>query len=335
MQENRLGYISYLRVLATCCVLIIHASTGYLNVFDPKGFDWNYANLLHSFTRFSVPLFVMISGALLLPKQEALSSFYQKRVTRVLWPFLFWLVVYLVYYFYRYTNFEELPFSRVLEVSLDKLLHGSSAHLWYLYMIIGLYLTIPFLQHLVRALGDKEMLVFLGIWFLSLIFLNKRLVTYTPDFDLTFFSGYVGYLILGYWLSRISRNRGLWLWALVFVALAGITTWGTFLLSQKAGRYDTLLYGYLFPNNALMAVCAFLIFKEGLSNSTVPGWVKVIDKYSFGVYLSHIIILNYVHPKIDLPTLWKVPLVTLVTLLLSLLLTYLIRKIPFGKYVSG
>lgn len=84
-----------------------------------------------------------------------------------------------------------------------------------------------------------------------------------------------------------------------------------------------------------MAVCAFLIFKEGLSNSTVPGWVKVIDKYSFGVYLSHIIILNYVHPKIDLPTLWKVPLVTLVTLLLSLLLTYLIRKIPFGKYVSG
>lgn len=335
MQENRLHYISYLRVLATCSVLLIHASTGYLNAFTATGFDWNYANVLNSFTRFSVPLFVMLSGALLIPKKESLKDFYSKRLLKLLWPFLFWLFIYLIYYFYRYTNFEVLPISRVLEVSGDKLLHGSSAHLWYLYMILGVYLAIPFVQRMLMAMSEREIGIYLLIWFMSLLLLNKRLLPYMPAFDLSFFYGYVGYLVLGYWLSTRSRLIDAGYWALAFVVLGLGSAGGTYLLSKAGGQYDPLLYGYLFPNNALMAGCAFMFFKEVVSDKRLPVWISIVDKYSFGIYLAHILVLNYVHPMVDLPTVWKIPLATLLTLLLSLLLTYLLRKIPFGKYVSG
>lgn len=335
MQENRLQYISYLRVLATCSVVLIHASTGYLNVFTAQGFDWNYANLLNSFTRFSVPLFVMLSGALLIPKEESLNYFYSHRLLKLLWPFLFWLCIYLVYYFYRYTNFEVLPFSRVVEISWDKLLHGPSAHLWYLYMILGLYLAMPFLQRMVQAMSGLELKCFLLLWFISLILLNKRLLPYMPAIDLSFFYGYVGYLLLGYWLSTVTCKLSARFWAIGFLLLALATAGGTYLLSLSAKQYDSLLYGYLFPNNALMAACAFLFFKQLAVPERLPSWVALIDKYSFGIYLSHILVLNYLHPKLDLPTLWKIPLASLLTLLFSLLLTYVLRKIPYGKYVSG
>jgi len=67
---EKLSYISVLRIIATIAVIAIHASSGYLNSTDIAGFDWKYANLINSFTRFSVPIFVMLSGALLLTKEE-------------------------------------------------------------------------------------------------------------------------------------------------------------------------------------------------------------------------------------------------------------------------
>lgn len=335
MEANRLQYISYLRVLATFCVVVIHASTGYLNMFSAQGFDWNYANLLNSFSRFSVPLFVLISGALLLPRQESFSVFYKKRMTRILWPFLFWSLVYLVYYFYRYTNFEVLPLSRVWEIAVDKLLHGTSVHLWYLYMILGLYLALPFVQRMVFALSETEIRWFLLLWFISLFMLNKRLVSFMPAVDLSFFFGYVGYLVLGYWLAYRAPAIKWGYCLLAIFILGGLTCWGTWALSLKAQKYDSLLYGYLFPNNVLLASAIFLLAKEWVKKQEIPQWLGFMDKYSFGVYLSHIIILNYIHPLVEMPTLWKIPVVSLLTFILSVCLTFILRKVPAGKYISG
>lgn len=335
MEANRLQYISYLRVLATFCVVVIHASTGYLNIFSANGFDWNYANVLHSFTRFSVPLFVMISGALLLPRQESFSVFYKKRMTRIVWPFLFWSLIYLVYYFYRYTNFEVLPLTRVGEIAADKLLHGTSVHLWYLYMILGVYLALPFVQRLVFTLSESELRWFLVLWFVALFVMNKRLVSYMPSLDLSFFFGYIGYLVLGYWLAYRAPAVKVSVCVLAILVLGGLTCWGTWLLSVQVQKYDSLLYGYLFPNNALLAASFFLLFKQLVKKPELPAWLSFLDSYSFGIYLCHIIILNYIHPLVNLPTLWKIPAVSLVTVLLSALLILLIRKVPGGKYISG
>jgi len=90
---HKLSYISILRIIATIAVIAIHASSGYLNGSDIAGFDWKYANLINSFTRFSVPVFVMLSGALLLTKEENTSEFYKKRLLKLCYPFIFWTII--------------------------------------------------------------------------------------------------------------------------------------------------------------------------------------------------------------------------------------------------
>ncbi len=59
----RSSYISVLRIIAIFLIILIHSSSGYLNSNDFNSFDWNYANWINSFSRFAVPLFVIISGA--------------------------------------------------------------------------------------------------------------------------------------------------------------------------------------------------------------------------------------------------------------------------------
>src|SRR5690606_3042437 len=88
------NYISYLRVIATVFVILIHASTGFLNRFDADSFDWNYANWINSATRCSVPIFVMLSGALLLHKDAGTLLFYSKMIPKLFYPFAFWTIIY-------------------------------------------------------------------------------------------------------------------------------------------------------------------------------------------------------------------------------------------------
>ena len=331
-------YISYLRVIATVFVILIHASTGFLNKFAPHSLDWNYANWINSFTRCSVPIFVMLSGALLIPKQEDVFPFCRKRLPTLLYPFIFWTIIYLIYYFYRYTNFESLSILRILEVSGDKILHGANAHLWYLYMIFGIYVAIPYLSKLLKHLQQKEILLILFLWLVSMFVMNRGFYSYVPRFDLTFFSGYIGYIILGYYMITYPIRASKYILLVGFISLGIITAFGTYYLSSINKKYDPTLYNYLMPTTAFAAFFLFGYIQKLFANQTsMPKWIAILDKYSFGIYLAHIIPLNYVHPMISkyVSTGWVIPSATFSTLILSILITYLLRKIPLGKYVSG
>jgi len=335
MAEKNIS-ISYLRVIATVFVIAIHASTGFLYRYDADSFDWNYANWINAATRCAVPLFVMISGALLLQKDESIISFYRKRIPKLLYPFIFWTIIYTIYYFYRYTNFSILPSWRIWEIAWHKILYGANAHLWYLYMIMGLYTAIPFLRKMVSQCSARELEVFLVLWFVSLFFMNKSYNL--PKFDLTFFSGYIGYLVLGYYLTlrKITWNT----WFLLFLyacAVVGIAI-GTYYLSEKLQKWDTQLMGYTMPTAALTAVLLFTCVQSFSRNITnIPSWIALVDRYSFGIYLVHILPLNYVPPLISkyVSTVWVIPLATLATLVLSIALIFLLRRIPYGRHVSG
>lgn len=333
------SYIIYLRVIATIFVVMIHASTGFLYRIDTEAFDWNYANWINAATRCSVPIFVIISGYLLLHKNENTWLFYKKRIPKLLYPFAFWTLIYLVYYFYRYTNFESLSSEKIGSIILDKILHGANAHLWYLYMIIGLYLAIPFLRKIMLQSTNREIEIFLFFWMLSMCFTSKPLYSVMPKFDLTFFSGYVGYLVLGYYLSIQDfkfKNRT-WVFALTYILMVVIGAIGTNILNQGANKLNTFFYNYVFVTTAIAAACLFLWVKESVKQAKVSNWILIVDKYSFGIYLSHIIPLNYLHPLISkhFSTAWVIPLATLSTVIASVLITLIIRKIPYGKYVSG
>lgn len=333
------NYLIYLRVIATIFVVLIHASTGFLYRINTSGFDWNYANWINAATRCSVPIFIIISGFLLIPKDEDTWTFYKKRIPKLLYPFAFWTLVYLIYYFYRYTNFESLSTEKIWSISFDKILHGANAHLWYLYMIIGLYLAIPFLRKLLIRSSTSEMEVFLVLWLLSMCFSNKSLYKVMPKFDLTFFSGYVGYLVLGYYLSvkNFDFKKSWFVFAFLYLLMVVIGAVGTNILNQGAKRLDPFFYNYVFVTTTIAAGSLFLWVKKWTQYLQVPAWIATIDKYSFGIYLCHIIPLNFLHPLISkfFSTAWVIPLATISTIIVSIGITFLIRKLPYGKYASG
>lgn len=335
---TKYNYINYLRVIATLYVILIHASTGFLNRFDANSFDWNYANWINAATRCAVPIFVILSGALLLHKNEETWTFYKKRIPKLFYPLVFWSIIYLIYYFYRYTQFSALSTEKIIAIAQDKLLHGANAHLWYLYMIIGLYLAIPYLRKIIAQVSILEMEIFLALWFASMIIMNKFYYPYVPKFDLTFFSGYMGYLVLGYYLSVKNINWNKWLPIVGYIIITAFTVYMTYAWSFSTKKFNAHWYNYVFPNTALAAAFLFIFFKNLIpQEAKLPKWVRIIDEYSFGIYLVHILPLNYIHPFVSkyMSTAWVIPLATLLTLVSSIGIIYLLRKIPYGKYVSG
>ena len=99
--------ISILRIIATFSVIVIHVSGPLVVKYGQiSNFDWNIANFYDSISRYSVPMFFMISGALLLNKDYQLKDFLKKRLGKIALPFLFWSIFYSL--FNRYALDDEL-----------------------------------------------------------------------------------------------------------------------------------------------------------------------------------------------------------------------------------
>ncbi len=202
MQKEKILWIDYLRVLATFSVVFLHTSIPLLDKFDsaPDIFlKWWIGNIYDSSVRFCVPVFIMITGALLLNKEIPLKLFLKRRFTRILLPFVFWNLVYL---FLRYDHREHAGVMDVLQWGYNLLLTDAvSYHLWFVYVLIGLYLFIPILNKWISHCTEREMEYFLIIWVFTLLIRYPFLPMLRSFVDLSYFSGYIGYLVLGYYLS--------------------------------------------------------------------------------------------------------------------------------------
>ena len=157
------------------------------------------------------------------------------------------------------------------------------------------------------------------------------------------FNYYFGYVILGYYLSIINRKHKiiLVLSGITFLISLFITAYGTYYYTDIDGTFQKSYYSYLTPNVLLMAASLFVFNKS--VNIKLPEALKkardLIDNHNYGIYLCHILVLNYLiiygidwdlfHPIIG------IPLTTISTLIISAALVYLIKKIPLGKYISG
>lgn len=253
--KNHLVWIDCARWIAMFLVVVCHAcdpfncSTESLN--NPEFLRWGA--IWGSMLRPCVPLFVMITGALLLPVREtSLGVFYKKRIPRVLIPFLIWSVIYtlfpwfaslvtatpeaakeLVLTFFPYSSFmnggngPETTLGAALETiaTIPFSFNYFSVHLWYVYMLIGLYLYLPVFSAWVEKVSLKTKQMFLAVWSITLV-IPYADVFLTPHLPFgegylfgtcswnafgTFyaFAGFNGYLLLGHVLAETARERSL------------------------------------------------------------------------------------------------------------------------------
>lgn len=268
-----------------------------------------------------VPLFVMITGALLLPVRGEVSVFYKKRIPRVLWPFLIWSVIYnlfpwitgllgikpeIILDFFPYSGEEVMRQS--LSISLDYIVQIPfnfsivDVHMWYIYLLIGLYLYLPVFSAWVEKASDKAKLWFLGAWAVTLLlpYYNQFVAQYlwgTCSWNafgmFYYFAGFNGYLLLGHYLRNLDWTLGkiLAIGLPMFVIGYAVTFFGFRYITALPEYSDEMLelfFTYCSLNVVMMTIPVFMLckkvnfrsegIKKALANLTLCG---------FGIYMIH------------------------------------------------
>lgn len=352
MEENeRLYWADLLRILATLAVIGLHVCSGdFFNNGDVYSSEWLTVNFYGSLTKWCVPVFVMISGMMFLnpQKEVTLKSIYKKYLPRLAVAFLLWSVVYIVA-FNRDRLFNINAAN--LKYLFERLVMGHY-HMWFIYMMIGLYLVTPFLRVLVKNCSRKMLEYFLLLWLVFSIIIpvvrmlpNTWLVgQVTGHLGMGFVTTYVGYFVLGYYLSSIPLNKKQGIWMSSAFLLGGAVTIGiSTALSLLEGTANRLAHGNNVPNVMLMAAGVFVFFRVYVAkikiNERISKIILEVSSCCFGIYLVHVIfieVLNKIGMKITtFHPLISAPIMIASIFIASLVFTFILRKFKLGrKYLS-
>ena len=339
--SNKLIWANSLRAVATFAVVVIHVSSYVTYEFGKiSNTYWTIGDVFNSSVRWAVPVFIMLTGAFVLPNYNGdLKSFLIKAFKRILIPFAFWLAVYLLYYEWDNLFHSVLTNQQKVELIWIKLSTGSAVHLWYVYMIIAIYLLIPLFSKWARSGSKTEFLFFLSIWFLLLWNENYFLKT-ESHFQYNYFTGYIGYLFLGTFLFQYSKVNK-WLLYIGFVGAIVATAFITYYLSFHNKKLNETYLPPLTPNICIMSVSIFLIFKNS-SIRLSERMIKIVNffsQYSYGVYLMHILVLalidDYVIEVTSFNPILAIPMISIACFFISYGLVYLFKKIPYINIFFG
>ncbi|MFV8335297.1 acyltransferase [Flavobacterium sp. RSP29] len=304
--------------------------------------EWYIAHFFDSLVRFSVPVFLMITGVLLLSKPITIDFFLKKRVTRVVYPFLIWSAVYVLFNLVLNTsNLHSNNLVALFKTVYLQFKDGASYHFWYVYMLIGIYLFLPIIGKWILNASEKEIRFFLIIWVLTNFFKQSYLSNYIPDIGLTYFVGYIGYPILGFYLYRLQTKKDLAVIGILLFSVGFcITMFGTFLLTRQYGTFNETFYNYLCFNIVLTASGVFLLVKESnIQNTYFLSVINYVSVNSYGIYLSHVLVLfllnsvginsSFLHPFIG------IIVTSLLCLLLSVILITSLKRISWISHFIG
>lgn len=305
-QATHTVWIDNAKFAAILAVIVLHVSAVTLSE-SPRGEAmWWLSALLNAASRWGVPVFVMLSGAALLGtgRIEAAGTFYRKRISKVVIPLMFWSAFYIAW--------AALPaLVKGDTVSwTDRLLRWCQGrpyyHLWFLYMILGLYLITPWLR---LAMRDMELgLLRRSVIALLLVTLSDglwRALGWTSgnDFFLLWGLDYLPYFLLGGCIARQSSHGqevsagGRRAWLLAGLALAVICAGQAWLVSTESRNdWRFALATYWLDNQGVPVMLLSLTLLPLLRTWQRPlfsrQWTQRMAALSFGIYLVHPVILD-------------------------------------------
>jgi surface polysaccharide O-acyltransferase-like enzyme len=335
-KPDRIAWVDFLRSIAIFLVIVIHTAGPLAYQWEniPR-LEWMAGNFYNAFARVSVPLLFMVSGYLLLGKQESISDFYTKRFRKVFVPFLFWSVFYLVWE----NGYRDFTFFNAIKAVVYALVTTpASFHMWFLYELLAIYLFVPLIRVFIASAERIHLWYFAAVWFLfgPVLEMTERMLGIQFAIDLGFLTSYIGFFIIGYLLGQIDfPARALAVAAAVYI-LAGIYTMlATYSLTSQAGDYVQYYYWYTRINIVLMSVSAFVLLKklgEKVTHANINLWFARFAQASFGIYLIHVIVLVYLRragiSAFSGPAAITVPAVSLLIAVISWGLVAVIQRIP-------
>lgn len=380
ISDNRIVWLDVIRCVAMIMVIGVHCIDPFYISPTMRAIPeyTHWAAIYGSLLRPSVPLFVMMTGLLLLPvKKQPLGKFYKKRIYRVLFPFLIWSVLYSMFPwvtgvlglpkeiigdFFCYTQGQE---SQSLIDSLKDVamipfnFSHKENHMWYIYLLIGLYLYMPFFSAWIENADRKTKRAFLLIWIISLfipylkeyvancLFERSGYVFGTDTWNefglFYYFAGFNGYLLLGHYVKKgndWSLMKTFILCILMFAVGYYITYTGFSTTASNPNATETemeLFFTFCSPNVLLMTLATFLLLqKVVITNSTVIKVLANMTQCGFGIYMVHYFVVGPFFLLIgssSLPIPLQVPLMAICIFLCSWAFTALIYKLMPQKAV--
>ncbi|NWH08442.1 MAG: acyltransferase family protein [Alphaproteobacteria bacterium] len=325
------------RIAAIAAVVILHVAANVFLYTDLGTPDWWIGNAYNALVRWCVPVFVMISGALLLDetKKESLGTFYGKRVSRILIPLLFWSAIYIFWnMFNAYESAKPLTLSDIVKrIAAGK----PHYHMWFLYMIVLLYAFTPFFRKIVASATRAELLLLVGLG-MAIAALNSLYDSVTGEEAKLFvnkFLLYTPYFFLGHLIrTDMRRPAAPILWA-VFALLAIATALGCYAFLQAFGKETSgYFHSYLSVTVIPMSICVAYLLK-GMDRPLIKNaaTTKAVASLTLGVYLIHPIFLETLikfgwGPRSFSPLI-AIPGIALAVAGAALLVAWLFSKSPY------
>lgn len=307
-EKERIIYVDILRIMSIVSVIILHITADILtrtNNFDTA--SWWVSNVFNSVTRFAVPVFFMISGAMILRlNMKSYKDFYLKRVWPLVISLVSWSLLYGLYYQYYIVRSPMTVYEFLRSFAYKLISDGNYVHLWFLYAIIAIYITVPMMLKLVKACSEKDLRYFLTLWFIVSVvyrFVSEFVMKTTSQsiyisfFDIPLFTGFLGYFILGYYLYTYELTPKLKsiLFNLGVISFFA-TPVATYFASRHQGILDEMFYGNYSITVFFMAIAIFIYFQEkeaALSkkiNVKIKKMIGSLSKASFSIYLIHLMV---------------------------------------------
>lgn len=341
MNRERNIALDITRIIAVLAVVMIHTSAKFVNSYNTTTPEFLWGNIFTSISRIGVPLFVMISGALMLDENRNVSirSLLLKNIKNIVSLLIFWSVLYSCIYNIVFPllkgdalDFKSIVYSMVM----------GHYHMWYLYMIIGLYLITPFLRKFVNKRNKNLIWLFFIVSILTQFskpVLNGLslmwgyayyLIEFIEAFRLDFFGGFITYYIIGWYLTNIEINKK---WRFYCIGLFSLLINILYVQITK-DCYNG--YSNMNPLILLYSVAVFIALncgKRWTPNSRLKNLIEILSKLSFGVYMVHLLfqtVFCTIFKYTKLPLLY-ILICYAVVIVLSFVSCFVASKIPLVK----
>lgn len=346
-ENNRMVQLDLLRILACFSVVMLHCAAQFWYTLPVTELDWKIANSYDAISRFGVPVFVMLSGALFLPatKEINLKRLYTHNILRLVIIYVVWSCIYGLFdcrvYTWSMLGKEDI----IIEIFAGRY------HLWYLPVIVGIYMLLPILRSWIGNAEKKNLQYFLLLFLIFQVGKETMLVLRQTEgmkylwglVSLDMVCGYLGYFVLGYYIVHfgIEVKWHRWIYLGGILGTVANIVLGNY-QAQRAGAPMGAIYDSFGIFTFLIVVSLFLLFTGPMSkinySPRISSVIKEVSLATLGIYLLHVGLIEFLKPfgihSMMFEPVVCIPLFAVFCFVVCFVMSAVLRRIPIiGKYI--
>lgn len=342
--KKRESWLDALRIVSAFLVIVNHTNSSVFQASSPEHATWWLSVAWYYLCKIAVPVFVMVSGAVLLPRQDSIRKCLG-RFGRILAALLVFSYGYFLYDAWVYWGLwpRMIHFGSFFERVWTQMMSGG---FWYLYFYMGLMLMLPLFQRMAASMKEKDLAYLIALCF-GFGAVWPFVTHYVPMlqlpqyFSAPLFTGYIGLFFVGHWIrSRfIPTKSRMWGAAAMMAASISVSAMLTYIEFDRipGGKYwfmDDRMQPSIFT--IIAAVCAMMLAKGLVKDK--PIWAE-LGSCAFGIYLVQDWLIAQTKTRLfaplcnALPAFPAVLVWEVIVFVIALAAAWIMRRIPVLKRI--